>query len=340
MLLASTQVSLFAPVAEILLALVAWAACVVGVAASGVVPSYVQRKLLSRQGVPSKLLWPVTPLCILGGILMALVIPSSMAYILARDTVAAIASDRRLMMAAQFSAALGAGIAAMLISVAWWDAVRTVGIKRAPRYLARVVPAAGAYLVVAGILFAILQRRGISHEKFFSLGAWCVLGVLIVIGLNAGGIARALANRGLDRFASLAVAAFPTVSLLLFSWFVFVKPTIEPDRLVSIREINLEGATTAEISLGVFTYFYLVLVFSLGVGGWIGIRLAPTPRMRDMRNRIDPRLREAEFASVAALRENRNEAASGDDTPRLRLVGSPNTQPATASGGPSDNTPG
>lgn len=336
MLLADTELSLLITAADGLLAVFAWTACLVAIAAAGVVPAFAQRKLLSRQGIPSKLLWPVTPLCILGGVLMALAIPSSLAYVLAHKPVSAIASDRRWIMAAQFSAALCVGVAAMLVSVAWWDAARAVGIKRAPRNLARVVPAAGAYLVLAGIVFAVLQRRGLDQEDFGSLGAWCMIGVLILAGLNAGGIARALANRGLDRFASLTVAAVPTIGFLVFSWLVFARPMSDQSQGDPIRAINIDGVNTTEISLGAFAVAYLVIVLAMGVGGWIGIRLAPKPRMRDLRNRIDPRLREAEFASVAALREGRDAVDAGDDTPRLRLVGTPNAKPAGASGTPAN----
>jgi hypothetical protein len=316
--------------AETALACMNCLAALVAITLLGAIPACAQRKLLSNQGTPRRLLAWLLPACLLAGVLAALTVPADLGYFLVRHGV--IADDARITLAVTFAAGLCVAAAAMFASVGWWDAARTVGTRRAPKRLARLLPAAGAYFVL-GVAVAVLWHRWrLAPAEWSGPGAWALIGVMVPVGLNAGGIARSLANRGLDRVASLAVGLFPTAALLLLTWILFGRPLRADSLSNPVRAMGIDSAPLHGMTLGGFALGYLLVVAALGVGGWIGIRLAPKPRLRDTGSRLDPRMREAEFASVGVRHGAARQAAAA--SPTLRLVG--RNAGGTVTAGPED----
>jgi hypothetical protein len=174
--------------------------------------------------------------------------------------------------------ALGAA-AAMLVSVAWWDRYYVAGRREGFRAAAVMSPIAG---VCAGLAWLVLFARSKSPTAWVPSQSVTLplAAMLMLVGLNAGGLARAFANRGLDRWASLAVCVVPTLviggtqyALLTLMWGIdwsaaHALIAAEPgERLDSVQ------------LLGRVAIAHALIATVLAIGGWVGIRVAPRPRI-------------------------------------------------------------
>ena len=181
--------------------------------------------------------------------------------------------------------------AAMCASVTFWDRLRYHGRRDATRGLIRLLPATGLCLLTAWLIGAVTVRWSVGADRsvgvaFYAQGA----AILLVAGVAVGGLARGLANRGIDRLASILIAAVPTVIVAAVSYPILSMA----DAAWQYKLRLVLGADPDATSLRLFPHWCAVLVaavLTMAAGGAWGLRLGPRPKLLVPRVRTGRRRR-------------------------------------------------
>ena len=178
-------------------------------------------------------------------------------------------------------------MAAVSMGTVWWDRLAGWGRCVAGRNLVQFLLPVGVCLAAG----AILTFRGGGHivellETRQSL--WPHLYIilcLLIFGCNAGGVARAAAVQGLDRFASLSIAVLPTMLASILVYVLFLMGTA-PDHVqgqvpvITTQLIRVGDAGDYSILVLFLRWCiaYLMVVAIFGFGASLGLRMGPLPR--------------------------------------------------------------
>jgi len=178
-------------------------------------------------------------------------------------------------------------MATVSMGTVWWDRLAGWGRRTAGRNLVQfllpvgICLAAGAILTLCGggrVVELLETRRSLWPHLYIVL-------CLLVFGCNAGGVARAAAVRGLDRFASLSIAVLPTMLASIVVYVLFLMGTAPEHArgqipIVATQLIQV-GDTGNYLILVLFMRWcitYLVVVAIFGFGASLGLRMGPLPR--------------------------------------------------------------
>ena len=177
----------------------------------------------------------------------------------------------------------------------------------------RAVVRLGAWCVlgIACLLILLLIVRGavgrsadeaalagaVSISRF---GWWLIWALLILGGMNAGGISVAMARQGWDRAASIFVAGVHTV-IMLFLGLVLLRLSMnrwgDASRAMSAfwGADDLLRPVGPWVSVGYWVLTYLSAVLTVGIGGFVGLRTGPPA---DSPLRPLPKLKLSRFGSA------------------------------------------
>ncbi len=183
--------------------------------------------------------------------------------------------------------------AAMCVSVTFWDRLRYHGQRDAMRGLIRLLLPTGLCLLLAWLIGTAMIRRSVGEDRsvgvaFYAQGAI----ILMAAGVTVGGLARGLSNRGIDRLASILIAAVPTVIVAAGSYPILSMA----DGSWHYKLRLVLGADPDATSLRLFPHWCAVLVaavFTMVAGGAWGLHLGPRPwllmpKVRTGRHRRSP----------------------------------------------------
>ena len=233
-------------------------------------------------------------------------------------------------------------MAVMFPAAAGWDRLKHLGRRAAVHAVLTLLPSTGVCVVLAWLTWfatAALHRRGAVDMSVPFLLAGTV--VVILAGINAGGVARALTDRGLDRLASMVVAAIPTAIAAVVGFpLLFLT---DPNWRYAPRSPMVPDHASPLIRFGLWCGFYFVAMILVGIGGCWGLRTGPRPaRMPWPRRRrgspppgsrepaaVPDGMRVAEGGSAAASGLS---GAEGAPQPRRRTARSATTYPRQSGG--------
>jgi hypothetical protein len=255
----------------------------VALALVGAAPAYLQRRVLALPKDPQqplvRLLGPVT----VAAFLVYVSLPPDVHRFLVEQL--GILSEGWLACIVRLTAMFLITAGGALLSAGWWDRVHAVGATRATRFMPPLMPMA-MVSVLAGWLILMLWPRGESASPHFTGLAWMHIPLSLLFffgGLNAGALARAWSNRGIERFTGLAIAVVPTLVTMALTYWLFSMSLRIKGSDWSSAQVLLGTGQTGPTSLPQtalrWAIEYLIVVNVLGLGGWLGIRLAPRPKL-------------------------------------------------------------